>query len=41
MNIQIIGEAKFRKIHGYRLAIAHDYARRFAMLDLGDTLGCC
>ena len=40
MNIQIIGESEFKKIEASRRAIAHDHARRFAVLDLGDTLGC-
>jgi hypothetical protein len=40
MNIQIIGESEFKKIEASRRAIAHDYARKFAVLDLGDPL-CC
>ncbi|MEW6493163.1 MAG: hypothetical protein AB1589_11745 [Cyanobacteriota bacterium] len=40
MNIQIIEESEFNKIEGSRRAIAHDNARKFAVLDLGDTLGC-
>jgi hypothetical protein len=40
MNIQIIEELEFKKIEASRRAIAHDHARRFAVLDLGDTLGC-
>ena len=40
MNIQIIGESEFKKIQASRRAIAHDHARKFAVLDLGDTLGC-
>jgi len=39
MNIQIIEELEFKKIDASRRAIAHDYARKFAVLDLGDTLG--
>jgi hypothetical protein len=40
MNIQIIGEPEFNKIEASPRAIAHDYARKFAVLALGDTLGC-
>lgn len=40
MNIQIIGESEFKKIEASRRAIAHDYALKFAVLDLGDPL-CC
>jgi hypothetical protein len=40
MNIQIIGESEFKKIEASRRAIAHDYARKFAVLDLGDSLSC-
>jgi hypothetical protein len=40
MNIQIIGESEFKKIEAFRRAIAHDYARKFAVLNLGDSLGC-
>jgi hypothetical protein len=40
MNIQIIGESEFKKIEASRRAIAHDYARKFAVLDLGEILGC-
>lgn len=40
MNIQIIDESEFNKIEGSRRAIAHAHARQFAVLDLGDTLGC-
>jgi len=40
MNIQIIGESEFKKIEASRRAIAHNDARKFAVLDLGDPL-CC
>ncbi len=40
MNIQIIGESEFKKIEASRRAITHNDARKFAVLDLGDTL-CC
>lgn len=40
MKIQIIGESEFKKIEASRRAIAHSHARKFAVLDLGDTL-CC
>ena len=40
MNIQIIEELEFKKIEASRRAIAHDYARKFAVLDLGEILGC-
>jgi hypothetical protein len=40
LNIQIIEELEFKKIEASRRAIAHDHARNFAVLDLGDTLGC-
>lgn len=40
MNIQIIGESEFKKIEASRRAINHDHARKFAILALGDTLGC-
>jgi hypothetical protein len=40
MNIQIIGESEFKKIEASRRAIAHAHARKFAVLALGDTLGC-
>jgi hypothetical protein len=40
IQIQIIGEPDFKKIEASRRAIAHDHARKFAILDLGDTLGC-
>jgi hypothetical protein len=40
MNIQIIEELEFKKIEASRRAIAHDHDRKFAILDLGDTLGC-
>ena len=40
LNIQIIEELEFKKIEASRRAIAHDHARKFAVLDLGDTLGC-
>lgn len=40
MNIQIIDESEFNKIEGSRRAIAHPHARQFAVLNLGDALGC-
>lgn len=40
MKIQIIEESEFKKIEASRRAIAHAHARKFAVLDLGDTLGC-
>jgi len=40
MNIHIIGESEFKKIEASRRAIAHVHPRKFAVLDLGDTLGC-
>ena len=40
MNIQIIEELEFKKIDASRRAIAHDYARKFGVLDLGDSLSC-
>ena len=40
MNIQIIGESEFKKIEASRRAIAHSHARKFAVLDLGDSLSC-
>jgi hypothetical protein len=40
MNIQIIGESEFKKIEASQRVIAHDYARKFAVLDLGDSLSC-
>lgn len=40
MKIQIIGESEFNKIEASRRAIAHAHARKFSILDLGDTLGC-
>ena len=39
MNIQIIEESEFNKIEAYRRLIAHEDARKFAVLDLGVTLG--
>ncbi|HEY9611247.1 hypothetical protein [Allocoleopsis sp.] len=39
MNIQIIGESEFKKIEAARRALAHAHARKFAVLDLGNTLG--
>ncbi len=40
MNIQIIEELEFKKLEASRRAIAHAHARKFAVLSLGDTLGC-
>ncbi len=40
MNIQIIEELEFKKLEASRRAIAHDHSRKFAVLDLGNTLGC-
>jgi hypothetical protein len=40
LNIQIIEELEFKKLEASRRAIAHAHARKFAVLSLGDTLGC-
>ncbi len=40
MKIQTIQESDFSQIEGSRQVIAHDYARKFAVIDLGSTLGC-
>ncbi len=40
MKIQIIEESEFEKIEASRRVIAHDHARKFAVLDLGITLSC-
>ena len=40
MKIQIIEESEFKKVEASRRLIAHDYARKFAVLDLGDSLSC-
>lgn len=39
MKIQTIEKSDFAQIDGLRQVIAHDYARRFAVLDLGSPLG--
>lgn len=38
--IQYIDKLDFIKIEGSRQVIAHDYARKFAVIDLGNSLGC-
>ena len=40
MKVQFIDKSEFIKIEGSRQVIAHDYARKFAVLDLGSSLGC-
>jgi hypothetical protein len=40
LNIQIIEELEFKKLEASRRAIAHSHARKFAVLDLGDSLSC-
>ena len=40
IQIQILEELEFKNVEASRRVIAHDHARKFAILDLGDTLGC-
>ena len=40
LNIQIIEELEFKKIEASRRVSTHDYTRKFAVLDLGDSLSC-
>lgn len=40
MQVQSIEKSDFIKLEGSRQVIAHDYARKFALLDLGNSLGC-
>jgi hypothetical protein len=39
-KIQTISKSAFDQIDGVRQVIAHEYSHKFALLDLGDRLGC-
>jgi hypothetical protein len=40
MKIQTISKSAFNQIEAVRQVIAHEYSHKFALLDLGDSLGC-
>lgn len=40
MQIHSISQSEFNQIPAIRQIIVHEYARKFAGLDLGETLGC-
>jgi len=40
MQIHSISQSEFNQIPAIRQIIVHEYARKFACLDLGETLGC-
>lgn len=40
MQIQLINESEFNKLEGVRQVIVHDYSHKFALVNLGETLGC-
>lgn len=40
MKIQSISKSEFDRIEGSRRVIVHDYPHQFAVLDLGEPLGC-